>query len=406
VTLTLLIDLDDTLIGNSMDTFIPAYLGALGKYLAEHTPPDKMVSTMMTATQVMFANQQIDRTLEATFDPAFYPPQGLVKADLIDFLYDFYEQVFPTLQEYTTYLPEAVQFIEAAFERGYRIAIATNPLFPLPAIEQRLDWAGLSPEKYPFALVPSYESFHYAKPNPAYFAEFLGRMGWPDGPILMIGNDPDHDVRGARGLGLPVFWISGGSVELPEGFPSPSGSGSIDDVLPWIDSQPDEGLLPDCTSKTSLLAILRGSASAVFGMATDFPQYLWNECPEPQEWCLTAIACHLRDVEREINLPRLKKITSEDNPFIPGIDSDAWADERNYKDQDGSQALQDYISAREQTVQLLENLANQAWDLPAQHAIFGPTHLQEIVDIIARHEQLHTRQVYETIRTIKASLGN
>jgi FMN phosphatase YigB (HAD superfamily) len=404
VTLTLLIDLDDTLLGNSMDTFIPAYLNALGKHLADHTPPEQMAKAMMVATNAMFTNTQPDLTLEAVFDPLFYPPLGLVKSELSDHLEAFYENVFPTLKELTQFLPEAVSFVEQSFERGYQIAIGTNPVFPRTAILQRLTWAGLSPEKYPFAFIPAYEDFHNAKPNPAYFAEFLGRMGWPDGPILMVGNDPDHDVRGAVGMGLPVFWISDGTAEIPEGFPAPTASGTLAEVLPWIDSQPIDNLIPDCSSKTALIAILRGSLSALVGMAEAFPSYLWNECPQPNEWCLTEIICHLRDVEREINLPRLEQITTQDNPFIPGIDSDAWAKERNYKDQDGQAALNDLITARKQTLSLMDNLQEEDWSRPAQHAIFGPTHLQELVDIIARHDQLHDHQVFETINTIKASV--
>lgn len=400
MTLTLLIDLDDTLLDNSMDTFIPAYLNKLGKHLADHTSPEKMTQTMMVATQAMFGNNHPGITLEEAFDPAFYPPLGLDKASLITHLEAFYDDVFPALKPLTQFIPEAVQFIESALERGYQIGIATNPLFPLTAIEQRLDWAGLSHQKYPFTLIPSYESFHFAKPNPAYFAEFLARSGWPDGPILMIGNDPDHDVRGAVAMGLPVFWISRGATEIPEGFPAPNGSGELGDILPWIDAQPADALLPDCTSRQSLVAIMRGSAAALRGMATDFPTYLWNECPEPNEWCLTEIVCHLRDVEREINLPRLKSILTQENPFITGIDSDAWAEERGYKDQDGKSAIEDFTSARVETLQILDGLSDQDWQRPAQHAIFGPTHLKELLDIVARHDQLHIRQVFDTINTI------
>ena len=36
----ILFDLDDTLLGNSMDTFIPAYFQALTRYVAEWIPPD------------------------------------------------------------------------------------------------------------------------------------------------------------------------------------------------------------------------------------------------------------------------------------------------------------------------------------------------------------------------------
>ena len=89
------------------------------------------------------------------------------------------------------------------------LAIATNPLFPLTAIEQRLDWAGLSPEEYPFSIVPSYENAHFAKPNPAFLAELLARLGWPEGPVVMVGDDPDNDVRCGLELGLARFLVEG-----------------------------------------------------------------------------------------------------------------------------------------------------------------------------------------------------
>ncbi len=401
MTLTLLIDLDDTLLGNSMDTFIPAYLNALGDQLADHTAPEKMAKTMMVATQRMFDNNCPCKTLEEAFDPYFYSPLGLQKSQIQEKLTSFYAEVFPSLRSLTQPLPQAVELIKEALGRGYRIGIATNPLFPRTAILQRLAWAGLPPDQYPFDLIPSYETFHFAKPNPAYFAEFLGRMGWPEGPVLMIGNDSDHDVLGAQGMGLPVFWISGGDGKLSPGVLPPNKSGALEEVLPWIDNISPEELEPDYSSTSAQTATLRGCAAALRGMANAFPTYLWNECPEPEEWCLTSIFCHLRDVEREVNLPRLQAITTEENPFIIGIDTDAWADEREYKDQNGPAALIDFISARSKTLELLDHLSESDWQRPAQHAIFGPTDLKEMVGIMAEHDRLHTRQVYETIDTIQ-----
>ena len=404
LTLTLLIDLDDTLLGNSMETFIPAYLSALGERLADHSPPEKTAQTLMIATRQMFDNNCPAQTLEAAFDPHFYPTLGIEKPEIKGDLEHFYGEIFPTLEHLTQPIPEAVEFIEQAIQRGYRIGIATNPLFPRAAILHRLEWAGLSPKKYSFDLIPAYEDFHFAKPNPAFFAEFLGRMGWPEGPVLMIGNDLDHDVRGAQGMGIPVFWISDGSVGLSQGILPPNKQGSISDILPWIDSIPNDELVPEYSSRNAIAATLRGCAAALNSMANAFPIQLWNECPEPEEWCLTAIFCHLRDVEREVNLPRLQAIKTQENPFIIGIDTDAWADERNYKDQNGYAAQQDFIKTRSQTLKLLDQLSDDEWQRPAQHAIFGPTNMQEIVSIIAGHDRLHTCQVYETINTIRQSV--
>ncbi|MEA3349826.1 MAG: HAD family hydrolase [Chloroflexota bacterium] len=378
MTLTLLIDLDDTLLGNDMDTFIPAYLGALGKHIAHHAPPDQMAATMLAATQRMFENTRPDRTLKESFDPAFYPPLGLTEAQVRAEIEAFYTHIFPTLKSVTQTQPQTIPFIQAAIGRGYQIGIATNPLFPRAAIIERLRWAGLPPEKYPFALIPSYESFHFAKPNPAYFAEFLGRINWPRGPILMIGNDPDHDVRGASELGIPVFWIDRGSAKIPNGFPTPNSSGALADVLPWIDSLTPRELMPDYTSTTAIIATLRGVPAALSGISANL---LASNLP------LIETICHLRDVEREINLPQLQKITKIDNPRLPEINTAAWAEERN-----GPAALSEFIAARIETLELLDNLSTADWSLPARHASLGATNLQEIANLMAKHDREWVRR--------------
>jgi FMN phosphatase YigB (HAD superfamily) len=397
MTLTLLIDLDDTLLGNKMDTFIPAYLGALGNHIATYTPPALMVKTMLAATQQMFANTSTNRTLKAAFDPHFYPPQGLTENLVKKPFQQFYAEKFPDLEPLTQFRPAAVEFIEAAIGRGYQIGIATNPLFPLTAIQQRLDWAGLSSKKYPFSLVPSYESFHFAKPNPAYFAEFLGRIGWPKGPIIMIGNDLDHDVQGATDMGIPVFWVSEGNDQNPADFPAPTASGRLEDILPWLDKTPLSELQPNFADPSALLAILRGSPAAFHSMLGEIPDDKWPQRPQPDEWSLTEILVHLRDVEREVNLPRFKKILTEESPFISGVDTDLWAGERAYINQDGPAAFEAFLAARTETLDLLDQLKPDDWHRPFRHAIFGPTELKELARITTDHERLHGRQIHSVL---------
>lgn len=396
MTLTLLIDLDDTLLSNDMDTFIPAYLQALSRHLAPHIDTQQLAPVMMTATGNMFQNNRPDRTLKAAFDPDFYPVLGITEEEVRQPIDDFYANIFPNLSNITQSRPEAVKVMDDAFQRGWKIAIATNPLFPLAAILHRLDWAGLSAKKYPYSIVPSYESFHFAKPNPAYFAELLGRFGWPRGATIMVGNDADHDIRGAQSIGIPTFWISNGS-DYPEDFPIPSASGNLEDLIPWLENTPEDQLQPDYTQPSAITAIMTGIPAALIGLTRELPDQAWLQRPNDEEWSLTEITCHLRDVEREVNLPRLRTIIENQTPFIPGVDSDAWAKERDYQSQDGFAALDDFVSLRMQTLNLLTHLSPEDWQRTAQHAIFGPTDLREIASIIASHDRLHIRQVYTQI---------
>jgi hypothetical protein len=288
--------------------------------------------------------------------------------------------------------------VEAAFDRGYQVAIATAPLFPRHAILQRLAWAGFVPEKHPFAFIPSIDIIHFAKPNPAYLAELLAQLGWPEGGAVMVGNDAKDDISPAYRLGLPSYWLRTDGYPPPAGEEQPAASGSHEDLIAWLGSATEEQLQLDYYKPSAMLAILRTTPAALNTLTRDLPNYFWSERPAPEQWSLGEIACHLRDVDAEVNLPRLEKFLQQANPFLPGIDTDRWAEERSYIRQDGRSALQHFTSDRIRLLNLLEGLSADDWQRRARHAIFGPTSLQELIGFIVGHDRLHLRQAYAVIQ--------
>ncbi len=395
MTITLLIDLDDTLLGNQIDTFVSYYTRALAEHLAAIIEPKLLVKQLMAATSYMLSHQHPDVTLQENFDTVFYPSIGVSKIDARPLIDDFYSRIFPSLKQYTNYLPASQILLKGAFARGWRVAIATNPLFPRTAILQRLSWANADPQVYPFALIPDYESFHFAKPNPAFYAELLAHLDWPAGPVVMVGDTIDNDVVAARQMGLVAFWISKDSLQFPEGALAPNGRGSLADVLPWLDAT--SLAPPNFNTSQAAIAILNSTPALLHSLRQEVPLEAWLKPPAPNEWCLAEIVCHLRDVEAEVNLPRLKKIVGENNPFLPGMDTDPWALQREYKSQDCLQALDDFIAVRRESLSLLERLAPAEWQRTARHSILGPTQLQEIVSITASHDRLHIQQVHQVL---------
>ncbi len=392
----LLFDLDDTLLGNEMNTFVPAYLQALAKRMSGVADGDMLVRTLLSATRQMVENRDPGLSLEEKFDAAFYPRLGVTRREVQSTIDAFYAEEFPKLKVLTQYKPDAVELVQHLYKRGDQAAIATNPLFPRTAILQRLGWAGLPADQVPFALIPSYETFHFAKPNPAYFAEFIAQLGWPKVPIVMVGNDVDSDIGAARKLGLAVFWATrdgasawNGSGELPP-------HGDLSDLIPWLESSPPKELPANFDTTDALLAVLSSTPAALATLCKQKPHNLARQ-PAPREWSPGEVLCHLRDVDAEVNLGRLQKVLSESNPFIPGQDTDPWAETRNYQFQDGFQALADFTKARQQILSLLDSLTEKDWVRPARHAIFGPTTLRELVNIIAGHDILHIQQVYRAL---------
>jgi FMN phosphatase YigB (HAD superfamily) len=212
----LLLDLDDTLIDNAMDTFLPAYLRALEAFAASVMDPGRFTAALLNATRVMDGNDGSGPSNEQAFADAFYPALGVAREELEPFLERFYDEAFPQLEPLTRPRPEAPKIVEWATDRGLQVVIATNPLFPRTAIEQRMAWGGVGVDRFDYARVTTYENSHATKSSPAYFSEIVERIGRRPQECLMVGDDWGWDVVCAGKAGIPSFWISDDGADPPE----------------------------------------------------------------------------------------------------------------------------------------------------------------------------------------------
>jgi len=391
MTLTILMDLDDTLLFNNMDTFLPTYLQGLSGHVSSRVNPKLFTESLLRATRKMTEKNLPAGTLEETFDSHFYPAIGIPKAEIHDQIEQFYTTKFHLLQSLTRPNPQAIQLVQEFFRRGWEVIIATNPLFPRTAILQRLEWAGLSADQYPFLLVPSYEIMHFAKPHPAYYAELLGQAGWPDRPAFMIGNSLPDDIQPANQLGLPAFWLT----ENPSAaqLPAHSAAGEhLEQVIPWIESALPLDTPPFENSIPAALAVLQATPAALTSRARHFTHLEWHSSPAPGEWSPVEILYHLRDVDAEVNLPRILRILNEDTPLLTGIDTDNWAQLRSYNTLSGRQAILGFMQSRMEILQILVGLPPEAWQRTSRHTIFGRTTLAELVNFMATHDRSHLQQ--------------
>jgi FMN phosphatase YigB (HAD superfamily) len=393
--LTLLLDLDDTLLGTNLSTFMPAYFQALCKHLSARVPGDEMLRALIGGMSRMADNDDPRCTLEDVFDSYFYRKVGLTKDELRDSIEDFYERVFPTLAGLTTQLPEAVKFIEWAELCGYRIAIATDPLFPMQATRHRLRWAGFDPDQ--FELVSAYEDFHFSKASPAYYAEILGRLGWQDGPVLMVGNDPGRDILSAHRLGLKTFFIEGESTSNPG---VEAGSGQLPELRGWLESIELSELEPAFKSRDAILGILTSTPAVLQHLVDMLPEEELKHELARDDWAINEILSHLRDTEREVHALQIDLLLEKSDSFIPRPDTGVWASERDYLAEDAHLAVSEFANARVALLDKLKNLPDEMWSRKARHAIFGPTHFQEVLSFAADHDRLHLQQAWKIMRTL------
>lgn len=226
-----LFDLDGTLLPMDQDTFIKAYLGGMAKKLAPHGyDPDTLVKAVYAGMKAMTTNDGM-YTNEVAFWNAFTGIIGEHVREDMPIFDDFYRNEFQEVKNICGFLPEAVQTVRKLKEMGYRVALATTPMFPSVATESRIRWAGLELED--FELFTTYENYHYCKPNLNYYREVVEKLGVKPEECLMVGNDVGEDMV-TEELGMKVFLMPADLINKVGKDISQYPQGSFEDLLAFI----------------------------------------------------------------------------------------------------------------------------------------------------------------------------
>lgn len=198
-----LFDLDDTLLSNDMEVFLPAYFGLLSRHAAGRIDPSLLVKAIRAGAQAMMTSRgTLNRDVFWTRFSAEIGESSEVFRPLFE---DFYLNEFHKLRECTQAVVGASEVVRWFSERKSRLVLATNPLYPHSAIVQRLEWAGFREEQ--FELLTTYDNMHSTKPDVGYYREIMERIGVSPADGLMVGNDWDNDVVPAKAAGLGTFHV-------------------------------------------------------------------------------------------------------------------------------------------------------------------------------------------------------
>jgi HAD superfamily hydrolase (TIGR01549 family) len=212
---TILFDLDGTLVPFDQEDFIKAYFRVLTDRL---TPmgydTQALIAALWRGTGAMVKNDG-SRLNRQVFWECFTQDLGVQALALESILDDFYAQEFDAVRSVLREKPDRRPLITALREKGYGVALATNPIFPRVAVETRLRWVGLRGED--FDLVTTYENSRFSKPNLDYYRAILDRLGLEAGRCMMVGNNPVEDMAALQ-LGLEGFLVTD-CIENPDHLP-------------------------------------------------------------------------------------------------------------------------------------------------------------------------------------------
>lgn len=202
---TVLFDLDGTLLPMDQELFTKSYFKLLTQTLAPFGyEPKTLIDAVWAGTAAMVKNDG-SRSNEAAFWDRLAVIYGEgVRADEPRFA-DFYAHEFQQARASCGFAPRAAELVRSLRTRGFRVALATNPIFPAIATHSRIRWAGLEPED--FELCTTYEGSTFCKPNPDYYREITQGLGVRAEECLMVGNDATEDLA-ARETGMTVFLLT------------------------------------------------------------------------------------------------------------------------------------------------------------------------------------------------------
>lgn len=141
---TILFDLDGTLLPMDQEAFTTGYFKLLAKKLAPYGyEPKSLVDAIWAGTAAMVKNDG-SCTNEQAFWKKFAAIYGEEKCQSDQGLFeDFYANEFNAARDICGFNPASVETVHKLKECGYRVALATNPIFPHMATENRIRWAAL-----------------------------------------------------------------------------------------------------------------------------------------------------------------------------------------------------------------------------------------------------------------------
>jgi FMN phosphatase YigB (HAD superfamily) len=395
-----LFDLDDTLLRTHTQQFVERYMAALADTLVNWFPAlteAQIDQALARAGRVTVTNLDPTRTNLQVFAEALAAILDLPVDELAKPFDDFHHTAYLELGRDATVDPAAQTLLDRLFDMGVAVVIATNPLFPVGSIMQRLTWAGLDSPRVPYALVTHMNNMHFTKPNPHYYEEILARVGVEADEAIMVGDNLANDIAPAARAGLNTFWIDQGTHTDATVDVVPDRSGTLADFDQLVASGGLARLEPRPRTAEQVVPRMLGDVGALFGLVAEINPAYWTMRPDPNEWSPLETVCHLRDSERNVQRPRLQRIAGEDNPFISQPQTPPGPGERDLTGEDGYQALRAFWDERCETLTFLQQLRPEDWNRPARHSIFGPTTLLEMAHFTTRHDHLHTNQLCETI---------
>jgi len=186
-----------------MKLFEKLYFSSISEGLSDLIGQKELINNIWASTYAMVKNLEY-KTNEEVFMEDF---QRRIEGDLETYKERFnryYDDGFIETRAAVLENKFILRSVKVLKDKGYKAVVATNPIFPMKAIEHRIRWAGFEPDD--FEYISNYENNHYCKPQLQFYEEILRDINKDASECIMVGNDVQEDLIAGK-AGIKTFLI-------------------------------------------------------------------------------------------------------------------------------------------------------------------------------------------------------
>ncbi|MCT4632428.1 MAG: HAD family hydrolase [Firmicutes bacterium] len=201
---TIFFDIDGTLLTIDKLSFHKEYSKRLCMYFSDMCSIDTMSGILKIGTMNMIKNDG-SRSNKEAFTEHLRDIVGNDTDKYLERFDTFYMNEFNKLSIFGKEKVHMKESIEILKEKGYKLAIASNPMLPLEAMKHRVRWSGIDPANFDF--ISSFEDNNSTKASPLFYKEMISFMGKASAECLMVGDDIKEDMIASK-VGVKTFLIN------------------------------------------------------------------------------------------------------------------------------------------------------------------------------------------------------
>lgn len=204
-------DMDGTLLNMGESAFEKEYLKRMVLFFEQRFPGKgkDIVKAVGYSAEVMKKNDG-QQSNEVLFWQAFEKMTGQTRAVFEPQFLEYYATDYARIGDDYEPNPAMKALVHLLDQKGYQLVVASNPLVPQIANQQRVRWAGVDDVKW--LEITSFEKYGSCKPSPQFYQEICDRLQLNPQDCIMIGNSITDDGA-AQEIGMEFYLLLGENPE-------------------------------------------------------------------------------------------------------------------------------------------------------------------------------------------------